>query len=117
MGYFTKNLTFARAGHILLWNQKQKRKDNAVCCKLGGNMLTQYIQATMRKAKYEILTDDNSYYGEIPGFDGVYAYAKTLEECRNELEEVLEEWIFFKISKNLPLPVVEGLEINIREAV
>ncbi len=80
-------------------------------------MLTQYIQAAMRKAKYEIVSDDNSFYGAIPGFDGVYANAKTLEECRNELEEVLEEWIFLKISKNMPLPVVEGMQIRIKEAV
>jgi len=59
-------------------------------------MLTQYIQAAMRKAKYEILSDDNSFYGAIAGFDGVYANAKTLEECRDELKEVLEEWIFLK---------------------
>jgi len=42
-------------------------------------MLRQYIEAAMRRAKYEILQDDESYYGEIPGFDGVYANAPTLE--------------------------------------
>jgi len=80
-------------------------------------MLTEYIRATMKKAKYEILPDDNSFYGEIPGFDGVYANADTLEACRDELEEVLEEWIFFRISRNLPLPVVDGIELAIRETV
>jgi predicted RNase H-like HicB family nuclease len=80
-------------------------------------MLTQYIQAAMRNAKYEILSEDNSYYGKIPGFDGVYANTKTLEECRDELEEVLEEWIFIKISKNIPLPTIEGIEIKIKETV
>ena len=80
-------------------------------------MLTEYIRAAMKKAKYEILSDDNTYYGEIPGFEGVYANAETLEECRDELEEVLEEWIFFRVSRNLPLPVVEGIELTIREAV
>ena len=71
----------------------------------------------MKKAKYEILSDDNTFYGEIPGFDGVYANADTLEVCHNELEEVLEEWIFFKISRNLPLPIVEGIELTIKEAI
>lgn len=80
-------------------------------------MLTEYIRATMKKARYEILPDDNSFYGEIPGFDGVYANADTLEACRDELEEVLEEWIFFRISRNLPLPVVDGIELAIRETV
>ena len=53
-------------------------------------MLNQYIQAALHQAKYEILTDDGSFYGEIPEFQGVYANAETLEECRSELAEVLE---------------------------
>jgi predicted RNase H-like HicB family nuclease len=64
-------------------------------------MLLDYIRAAMREAKYEILPDDKSFYGEIPNFAGVYANADTLEACREELEEVLEEWIFFRISQNL----------------
>jgi len=63
----------------------------------------------MRQAKYEILTDDGSFYGEIPRFDGVYAKADSLEKCREELEEVLEEWILFRVSRNLPLPADESL--------
>jgi predicted RNase H-like HicB family nuclease len=68
-------------------------------------MLTRDIQSAMRRAKYEILPDDNTFYGEIPGFAGVYANASTLEACRDELAEVLEEWILFRVSKNLRLPV------------
>jgi len=78
-------------------------------------MLSQYIQAAMRQAKYEILSDDKSYYGEIPDFQGVYANAETLEDCRNELAEVLEEWIFFRLSRNLSLPVVNGLRLAIEK--
>lgn len=78
-------------------------------------MLTRYIQAAMRKARYEILPDDGSYYGEIPGFDGVYANTNTLEACRDELEEVLEEWILLRVSQHLPLPTVDGIELTIRE--
>lgn len=71
----------------------------------------------MKKAKYEILPDDGTFYGELPGFDGVYANADNLETCRDELEEVLEEWILFRISRNLPLPVIDGIELKIKEAV
>jgi len=80
-------------------------------------MLTEYISKAMKKAKYEILSDDNTFYGEIPGFNGVYANTATLEACRDELEEVLEEWIFLRISRSLPLPKVEGLELKIKEEV
>ena len=78
-------------------------------------MLTQYIQAAMRQAKYEILSDDGSFYGEIPNFQGVYANAATLEDCREELAEVLEEWIIFRLSKNLPLPIVNGLKLAVEK--
>jgi len=44
-------------------------------------MLTSYIQAAMRHARYEILPDA-TFYGEIPGFPGVLANAQTLDECR-----------------------------------
>jgi len=69
----------------------------------------------MHRAKYEILSDDGSFYGEIPGFDGVFSNSDALEECRRELEEVLEEWILFRVSRNLPLPVIDGIELAIKE--
>jgi predicted RNase H-like HicB family nuclease len=78
-------------------------------------MLTSYIRAAMRRAKYEILSDDRTFYGEIPGFNGVYANTDTLEACREELEEVLEEWVLFRVSRNLPLPVVDGIELAIKK--
>jgi len=78
-------------------------------------MLTNYIRAAMRRAQYEILPDDSTFYGEIPGFDGVWANADTLEGCREELEEVLEEWILLRVSKHLPLPTVDGIELTIKE--
>ena len=78
-------------------------------------MLTDYIRAALHQARYEILSDDGTFYGEIPNLDGVYANANTLEVCREELAEVLEEWILFRVSKNLPLPVVNGIELVIKE--
>jgi len=76
-------------------------------------MLTEYVRAAMRSAHYEILEDDGVFYGEIPGFDGVWASANTLEGCREELEEVLDGWIILSLSKNLPLPTVEGISLEI----
>ncbi len=78
-------------------------------------MLTDYIRAAMRKARYEILPDDGTFYGEIPGFDGVYANADTLESCREELEEILEEWILLRVFKHLPLPAIDGIDLTIKE--
>ncbi len=79
-------------------------------------MLVQYIQAAMHRAKYEKLPDDETYYGCIPDFEGVYANSPTLEACREQLEEVLEEWILFRVSRNLDLPVVNDISLEIKEA-
>ena len=77
-------------------------------------MLTQYVQAAMRHAKYEILQDDGSYYGEIPECRGAYANANTLEDCRNELATVLEDWILFRIYNHLTIPTIEGIELIVK---
>src|SRR3954452_13078529 len=74
-----------------------------------SSMLTSYIRAAMHRAKYEILPDDGSFYGHIPECKGVWANAETLEACRDELEEVLEEWILFRVSQNLSLPVIDNV--------
>ena len=75
-------------------------------------MLTAYIQSAMRKAHYDLL-EDTTYYGEIPGFQGVWGNADTLEGCRQELQEVLEEWLLFSFSRGLPVPVVDGIDLAI----
>jgi predicted RNase H-like HicB family nuclease len=80
-------------------------------------MLTEYIDAAMRKARYEILPDDGTYYGHIPGLDGVYSNAADLETCRGELREVLEEWIMLGIARHTPLPSVDGVRLVVEEAV
>ncbi len=80
-------------------------------------LLTNYIQAAMRRAHYEILSD-GTYYGEIPGFMGVYANEPTLEACRETLQEVLEGWILLGLRLGHTLPEVDGISLNIqREAV
>ena len=78
-------------------------------------MLTAYIRAAMSKARYEILPDDGTYYGELPGFQGVYANATTLEVCRDELESTLEDWILFRVSRNLALPEAGGVKLEVAQ--
>jgi predicted RNase H-like HicB family nuclease len=69
----------------------------------------------MKTAHYEILADDGTFYGDIPECRGVYANATTLEECREELAQTLEDWILVSVAKNLPLPVVDGIELAVRD--
>ena len=74
-------------------------------------MLTSYIRAAMRRATYEILSD-GSFYGELSGFQGVWASASALEDCREELQEVLEGWIVLGLQMGHVLPVVDGIELT-----
>ncbi len=76
-------------------------------------MLTKYIQAAMRRAEYEIIEDDGTYYGRIPGFQGVWANESTLEDCREELQSALEDWLLFSLVNGFPVPVVDGIELSI----
>ena len=79
-------------------------------------MLTRYIDAAMRKAKYKLLGKREGIFGEIPGFRGLWANAKTLESCRDELKSVLEDWLIIKLRNNdSDLPVVEGINLNPRK--
>ena len=74
-------------------------------------MLTTYIQSAMKHAQYEIL-EDQTFYGEIVGFQGVYANADTLEMCRKELQSALEGWIILGLKMDHPLPEVDGLRLE-----
>ena len=67
-------------------------------------MIVEYIEAALGKAKYDIIRDEEPYYGEVPGLKGIWATGKTLEECRKNLSEVIEGWIIVRIKKGLPIP-------------
>jgi predicted RNase H-like HicB family nuclease len=76
-------------------------------------MLTDYIEAAMRKAKYKLLDKREGFFGEIPGFKGLWANARSLEACRDELRSVLEDWLIIKLRHNDDdLPVLNGLNLN-----
>lgn len=77
-------------------------------------MIREYIQRAMETAHYELLPEEEQFYGEIPYCRGVYASAETLEACRSELEEILEEWILIRIHRNLEIPEIDGVSIQVR---
>jgi predicted RNase H-like HicB family nuclease len=65
----------------------------------------------MHRATYELLEDD-TFYGEIPEFSGVYANAETLESCRDLLQEVLEGWIILGLRLQHNLPPIDGIDLT-----
>ncbi len=78
-------------------------------------MLITYIQNAMHMARYEILEGDK-YFGEIPGFQGIWAQADDLETCRDELQSALEDWLVLGLRMGHKLPVVAGIQLVPEEA-
>lgn len=79
-------------------------------------MLTDYIQAAMHRASYELL-EDGTFYGEIRECQGVWANDQTLEMCREELQSALEDWILVRVADHLPLPVLDGIELATEQII
>ncbi len=75
-------------------------------------MIIEYIEEALRRAHYEIIDDEEPYYGEVGGLKGVWATGKTLEECRNNLKDVIEGWILVSIKKGLTVPALGGIQIK-----
>ena len=73
-------------------------------------MLTKFIEKTLKRAKYKLLAD-GTFYADISGVRGVWANSRTLEACREELREVLENWLLLKIHQG---ESVSGLNIDRR---
>jgi len=74
-------------------------------------MLTEYIEAAMRKAMYDKL-EDGTYCGKIPECPGTISFGETLYECQIELRSVLEGWLLVKIRHGDHLAVIDGLDLN-----
>lgn len=72
-------------------------------------MLSEFIEQQLKKARYKILKN-GIYFGFIPDIKGVWASAKRLEYCREELREVLENWLLLKVRNQEKIP---GFELKI----
>lgn len=77
-----------------------------------SDMFCEYIHAALSKATYEIIDDKEPFYGEIPELRGVWATGRTQEECRENLEAVVEGWIALRLRLGLAIPLVGGHTIE-----
>lgn len=77
-------------------------------------MIFDYINCALKKAEYKKL-DDGTWYASIPGFEGVWANGETVEACRHELSEVMEEWLILKLRDNDPIYLFEKYQGDVRK--
>ena len=79
----------------------------------GRFILTDYVDQALAQATYEEL-EDGTLAGRIPPCTGVIAFGTTRLECQDELRSVLEEWILIGLKLGHPLPIVGGIDLNLK---
>jgi predicted RNase H-like HicB family nuclease len=77
-------------------------------------MFSEYIEAALRRAKYETL-ENGTYVATVDGLRGVIATGETIEECRVDLIEVIEEWITIRLQRGLDIPALDGNSISVSQ--
>lgn len=78
-------------------------------------MITRYIDRALERARYELLPD-GTFAATVRGLRGVVATGGTLEACRRDLAEVIEEWLLVRVARGLDIPTLDGATVKVRRA-
>ncbi|MBM4061573.1 MAG: type II toxin-antitoxin system HicB family antitoxin [Planctomycetes bacterium] len=77
-------------------------------------MISHYLGEALRRARYE--PADGGFLATVRGLRGVVAHGQTLEACRAQLSEVVEEWVLVRVARGLPVPPLGRARIRVRRA-
>lgn len=78
-------------------------------------MISRYVQRALDRARYQLL-DDGTFAATVSSLRGVIATGPSLEACRRDLADVVEEWILVRVSQGLSVPSLGGATVKIRRA-
>lgn len=78
-------------------------------------MLTEYVAAALRHAHYELM-EDGEFFAAVDVLPGVWASGPTLEGCREELREVIEDWLLVGLRQGEVIPPIDGVSLEVRRA-
>ena len=78
-----------------------------------SDVLTDYIQAALRRTRCEWLSDDGVWYCEVPELSGVWATGLDEAAARTELRDALEGWIALGLALRHPFPTLDGVELRV----
>ena len=76
-------------------------------------MIHEYIEAALERAHYELIEDEEPYYGEVPELQGVWATGKSLEACRRNLADVVDGWLLIRLTRGLPIPPLGHIQLSL----
>lgn len=72
----------------------------------------EYMAAALAGARYELLEEEGVIGATIPGCAGVIAFGFTREECSNELQRRLSDWINVGLRRGIDLPTLNGVRLD-----
>ena len=78
-----------------------------------SHVLTDDIQAALRRTRCEWLSDDGVWYCEIPELSGTWASSPDETAARAELRDALEGWIALGLALRHPFPKLDGVELHV----
>ena len=73
--------------------------------------LQRYILAGLSRAKYEFDSELKIYVASVSQLPGVVVQAKTIELAREELSEVIEDWVLLALQFGDIIPTLGGIKI------
>jgi predicted RNase H-like HicB family nuclease len=78
-------------------------------------VISKYIAEALHRAQYRIV-DEGLFCATVTGLPGVIATGKTLEACRTQLAEVIEEWLLVRVAEGLKIPRLGTASVQVRRA-
>ena len=74
--------------------------------------IAQYIEKFLEKAEYEYDKETKSWCASVKGLEGAYAQANTVEKVREQLTEVIEDYILISLQERHSLPGFKKLFVK-----
>ena len=75
-------------------------------------MITRYLDRALKRARYRQV-DGAIFCATISGLRGVIATGPSLEVCRDQLAEVVEEWVLVRVARGLGVPALGGVRVEV----
>ena len=71
-----------------------------------------YIENLLKKAEYEFDPETKSWCASISELPGAYAQANSVEEVRDQLAEVIEDYVLVSLQEQKSLPNFKKMSLD-----
>jgi predicted RNase H-like HicB family nuclease len=78
-------------------------------------VISRYLAEALHRAQYRTV-DDGLFCATVPGLPGVIATGATLESCRDQLADVIEEWLLVRVARGLKIPKIGTATVQVKRA-